>query len=174
MADEPMPAKEAESFVASPGAPTELVAGLTYAVEQANKLGKNSFHLWTDNDIVGKSLVEPIYDGINKSAFLVADITYLNLNVAYEVGYAIGRSKRAVLTRNKTLTGDIDLANEIGIFDTLGRFEYTSWDDLAKYIAEFSHLTPLGLEYPTDTVRRIFFLDIPGTTDAVRLIAFPR
>jgi hypothetical protein len=75
----------AESFVASPGAPAELVSGLTYAVGQANKLGrKNSFHLWVDNDIVGKSLVEPIYDGIEKSKFLVADITYLNLNVAYQ------------------------------------------------------------------------------------------
>jgi hypothetical protein len=47
-----------ECFVASPVAPSELVSGLTYAVERANKLGrKNSFHLWTDNDIVGKSLV---------------------------------------------------------------------------------------------------------------------
>ena len=94
--------KTGDSFVASPGAPNDLVVGLTYAVEQANKLGgKNSFCLWTDNDIVGKSLVEPIYDGIDKSKFLVADITYLNLNVTYEVGYAIGRRKRAVLTRNK-------------------------------------------------------------------------
>jgi len=161
----------ATSFVASPGAPADLISGLTYAVDQANKLGrKNSFHLWTDNDIVGRSLVEPIYDGIEKSKFLVADITYLNLNVAYEVGYAIGRAKRAVLTRNKNLVGDIELANEIGIFDTLGRFEYSSWDELAGYIADFSQITPLGLEYPIDTVRRIFFLDVPGTTDAVRLI----
>ncbi len=160
-----------QCFVASPGAPAELLSGLTSAVAQANAASpRHIFHLWTDNDIVGKSLVEPIYDGIDKSGFFIADITYLNLNVTYEVGYAIGRSKRAVLTRNITLVGDIELANEIGIFDTLGRFEYSSWDKLADYIAAFKETTPSGIEYPTDTVRRIFFLDIPGTSDAVRLI----
>lgn len=162
---------KASCFVASPGRPDDLIAGLTSALQKATELSAaHSFRLWKDNDGVGTALVEPIYANIVKSAFLVADITYLNLNVTYEIGYAIGRSKRAILTRNTTFAGDIELADEIGIFDTLKRFEYSSWDNLANYLSNLTEISPISVDYPIDNVRRIFFLDIPGSMDAVRQI----
>src|SRR5436305_6180880 len=103
-------------FVASPGSPDELIGGLAQVIDAASaKSSTYNFHLWKDNDIVGRAPVQPIYENIDSSDFVVADITYLNLNVTYEVGYAIGRSKRAILTRHTEFAGDIDLADDIGI-----------------------------------------------------------
>ena len=50
----------------------------------------------------------------------MADITYLNLNVVYEIGFAIGKSKRAFLVRHKFTAGDLLVAKAVGIFDSSG------------------------------------------------------
>jgi hypothetical protein len=52
---------------------------------------------WEQNDIAGRPLVAPIFEGIGSAALLIADVTTLNFNVTYEIGYAIGTAKRAYL-----------------------------------------------------------------------------
>ena len=56
----------------------------------------------------------------------------LNLNVVYEVAFAIGSRRRAYLIRHEGTTGDKDLARDAGIFDTLGYHEYSDRDDLVR------------------------------------------
>ena len=120
-------------FVASPSKSGELLACLADAIDIAGKgAAKFRFQLWTQNDIAGRALVAPILQNIATSPLFVADITFLNLNVTYEVGYAIGQSKRAILIRNTSFKGDLDLSNDIGIFDTLGRHEYRSAQGLPQ------------------------------------------
>lgn len=157
-------------FVTSPSRPPELLAGVSEAINKASSRGELQFHLWTKNDIAGRDLVQPIQENIGSAALFVADVTYLNLNVTYEVGYAIGQSKRVLLTRYRQMKGDLDLANDIGIYDTLGRHEYDSFDQLAAFLASTHDLTPTSTNYALDAVRRLFFLDIPGSSDVVRQI----
>jgi len=52
--------------------------------------------------------------------FILADITYLNVNVVYAIGFTIGSGKGAYLIRDKTIAGDREVAGTAGIFDTLG------------------------------------------------------
>src|SRR5438045_4013712 len=59
---------------------------------------------WEENDIAGRFIIEPILSKIDQGNLLVADITRLNFNVVFEIGYAIGRRKRVVLTRNASIT----------------------------------------------------------------------
>jgi hypothetical protein len=146
------------------------LAGLTEAIGSANAKAELQYHLWTKNDIAGRDLVQPIQENISNSALFVADVTYLNLNVTYEVGYAIGQGKRVLLTRYRQMKGDIDLANDIGIYDTLGRHEYDSFAQLGEYLAGSHDLKPMSTDYPPDPKRRLYFLDIPGSSDIVRQI----
>ncbi len=157
-------------FVASPSRPIDLLNGLAEAIALANSKGELQYHLWTKNDIAGRDLVQPIQENIRHSALLVADVTYLNLNVTYEVGYAIGQSKRVLLSRYRGMNGDIDLSNDIGIFDTLGRHEYDTFEQLGGFLASRHDLKPTSTAYPLDPARRLFFLDIPGSSDVVRQI----
>jgi hypothetical protein len=159
------------SFVASPSRPPELLSGLAEAITIANSSNKLlQYHLWTKNDIAGRNLVQPIHENIQQSPIFVADVTYLNLNVTYEVGYALGQSKRVLLTLYRGLQGDIDLANDIGIFDTLGRHEYDRFEQLGSYLALDHDRRPAPTDYPLDPIKRVFFLDIPGSSDVIRQI----
>lgn len=98
---------------------------------------------WKENDIAGRFLIDPILTNINGSDVLVADITALNFNVVFEIGYAIARKKRVFLTRNSSLEGSDGLIREVGIFDTLGYTEYHSSKGLAKLIRDIVKIDPI-------------------------------
>lgn len=55
-------------FVASPARPTELLTGLSEAIESANARGELQYSLWTKNDISGRDLVQPIQENISRRA----------------------------------------------------------------------------------------------------------
>lgn len=76
---------------------------------------------------------------------LVADVTLLNFNVVFEIGYAIGRQKRAYLIQNSAITGSRDLIEQVGIFDTLGYEHYSSSRDLASHLTSVSSTKPLTI-----------------------------
>ena len=91
------------------------------AVRRANALPLPVlYEPWLFNDVPGNPLVSPILESIDHSPFVIADITYLNLNVVYEIGFTIGRYKRAFLVRHSGTDGDKNITNAVGIFDTLG------------------------------------------------------
>jgi hypothetical protein len=56
-------------------------------------------NLWEENEISGRPLTDPIFEQISNCDFLIADITVLNFNVTFEIGYAIGLRKRVYLVR---------------------------------------------------------------------------
>jgi nucleoside 2-deoxyribosyltransferase len=103
---------------------------------------------WEQNDIAGRFLIDPILSRIEESDFLVADITRLNFNVVFEIGYAIGREKRIVLVRNASITANDDLVREVGLFDTLGYKQYSQSSELVDVIKSVSDLQAI----PTRTI----------------------
>ncbi len=105
--------------------------------------------------------VDPVLDEIESASFVVADITRLNFNVAYEVGFSIGKNKRVVLSRNTTVARDERLARETGIFDTIGYLDYANSDDLTKYLLELRDLTPFPLKQTVPNRRAPVYLLLP-------------
>jgi hypothetical protein len=109
------------AFVAYASTDTALARTIMDAVRRANaKSAMVRYEPWEYNDVAGQPIISPILDRIDESTFIVADITYLNLNVIYEIGYSIGARKRVFLVRSGKTSGDKDVAREAGIFDTLG------------------------------------------------------
>lgn len=53
---------------------------------------------WAALDIVGHFISNEVLAGIDEADFLLADITELNFNVTYEIGYAIGEIKTSCST----------------------------------------------------------------------------
>ena len=110
-----------QAFVAYSSRNSHLAEMIELGVAKANrKVGKRiQYQPWAFNDIAGNPLISPILEGIDASKYVIADITYLNLNVVYEVGLAIGKSRRCFLVRHQGTVGDERIAREVGIFDTL-------------------------------------------------------
>ena len=99
---------------------------------------------------------------------LVADITRLNFNVTYEVGYAIGKKKRVLLICNEALTGDKDLTRDVGIFDTLGYLNYANSDQLATVLRNELDFSPIKIdENQTNTRTPVYILLTRIKGDAV-------
>src|SRR5579863_5110026 len=114
-----------KAFVAYASRDEAHAEAVLEGVRRANALEQPyDYHPWPFNDIAGQPLISPILENIDESALIVADVTFLNLNVVYEIGYAIGKKKRAFLVRSGTLEGEKALARTTGIFDTLGYQEY--------------------------------------------------
>jgi hypothetical protein len=125
---------------------------------------------WEFNDIPGAELVGPILGKIAESPFVVADITTLNLNVVYEVGFAIGRGKRVFLIRHKETHGDRNVASEVGIFDTLGYHQYSTVDDLQARLVAHIDETPLSTVFPLNKKALIYTIDPPIIGQAEKLL----
>lgn len=161
-----MPIKKT-SFVAYSGRDKSLATLISEAVSHANSKPLDiRYETWEFNDIPGTPLVSPILEGIDESNYIVADITYLNQNVVYEIGFAIGRRKRAFLVRHRGTIGDKDLVNAVGIFDTLGYHEYDDVNGLFERLT--SHIQPqfIQIDETLDRQAPVYIIEPPTRGDA--------
>jgi hypothetical protein len=127
---------------------------------------------WEESDVAGRFLVEPILTNIANSDLLVADITRLNFNVVFEIGYAIGSQKRLYLIRNSALVASDELIREVGLFDTLGYQHYTHSTELASFLRRVDS-KPIPLDAGKINLGAPIYVVLPrAKTDAeIRLIS---
>jgi hypothetical protein len=128
---------------------------------------------WAELDIPGRFVATEVLRGIDQSDFLVADISALNFNVTYEVGYAIGRGKRIVIVRNEAYgKAEDEKIRRLGIFDTLGYKNYQNSRELAAHIKSVRDVEPLKRELPADRNQPIYITKTRYQSDyAIRISA---
>jgi nucleoside 2-deoxyribosyltransferase/predicted ATPase len=117
-----------------------------------------SIESWEESDIAGRFIVTPILSRIDEGDLLVADITSLNFNVVFEIGYAIGRRKRVYLIRNEAIVGSDELIRQIGIFDTLGYQKYANSEQLSGILRNITDAEPLPLHETINTGAPVFLV----------------
>lgn len=146
-------------FVAYPSNPSGIGTVLREALEIVDtEYSDDDFQGWEQNDIAGRFLVDPILEEIDSSDLLVADITKLNFNVVYEIGYAIGLGRRVLLIQNGSLQNDSVLIREVGIFDSLGYNSYLNARQLAQLITSIKDTTPLSLQFEINKAAPVFLV----------------
>ena len=158
-----------QAFFAYPTDP--VISGLAKAVVESASTSRLAVIPWEENDVSGRPLIEPIFDTIDASDFLIADITYLNFNVAFEIGYAIGRNKRCLLLKNRGLKGDTDKARLVGIFDTLGYETYENVAAAAALVVGFDPNKPLQFETALDSKSPIYLVETPQQNEPMTVIS---
>ena len=163
-----------KAFIAYPSNLREVrdaVAGTVSKIKNVHPA--LTLHPWEANDIPGRCLVDPILETIATADFVIADISRLNFNVVYEVGFSIGKRKRVILLRNKAIKRDERLARETGIFDTIGYQDYANSDELAKYLIDLKDLSPLPLKQMLPNRRAPIYIILPRekTEAEIRLVS---
>lgn len=152
-----------QAFVAYSSRDAALARLITQGVAKANrKLTHLRYEPWEFNDIAGNPLISPILNGIEASTFIVADITYLNPNVVYEIGFAIGRSRRCFLVQHGATEGDKKIAREVGIFDTLGYETYQDDDDLSNTLTAYVNPAPMQFATQLDRLAPVYIVEPPA------------
>jgi hypothetical protein len=116
---------------------------------------------WEENDVPGRFISTEVLNNIENGSVFVADITRLNFNVIFEIGYAIGCRKRAILVRNENIRPELDLIRQVGIFDTLGYANYQDSASLSAVICEIDDLSPLHFDDKTTNNNSPVYLFLP-------------
>ncbi len=86
-------------FYAFPGRPAALGETINATLDALKnhpdiKKDRVRFTPWNELTIGGNNLIGSILESIDRADVFVCDLTYPNLNVSFELGYAIGRFKR--------------------------------------------------------------------------------
>jgi hypothetical protein len=150
-----------EGFFAYASRPYQLTQVIQEAVETANSCGGCHYTTWEENDIAGKPLTAPIFEGLENANVLVADITTLNFNVTFEIGYAIGIGRRIFLTKSSEYESDDETINRIGIFDTLGFERYSTSKELSRLISTIDDLHPIDTTAQPNVTTPVYVLETP-------------
>ena len=153
------------AFVAYPSQPEEVGRCIENVAQRIR--GRLIMTLWGQNDIAGRPLVAPIFEGITQNDLLIADITSLNFNVTYEIGYAIGVGKRAFLIKHAEIETESDEVRKVGIFDTLGFEAYRDSDQLFQKLSQPIDPTPLTVTLNPNLKAPLYVLETPVRTEGM-------
>lgn len=132
-------------FFAYPSKPQQVGATIRNALKSHNRNHASSeIRDWSQNEIAGSFILDPILDEISASDIVFGDITGLNFNVLFELGYAIGLQKRVVPVRFAAIRDD-QLIREVGLFDTIGFESYTQESGLCEILKKGYDRRPLAV-----------------------------
>lgn len=92
--------------------------------------------------------------------------------MTYEIGYAIGKNKKLLLVKNKTIKeGQISI-RDVGIFDTIGYSEYENSIELSDILKKTSKLNPIRIPSRLNSKSPVYLLEGLHKTDwASRIVS---
>lgn len=154
-------------FFAYPSNPSVIGQPIENAINKSRDVKS-----WKALDIYGHFIAEEVVAGINNCNTFVADISVLNFNVTYEIGYAIGKQKRVLLTKNSSIQEIEPYIREVGIFDTIGYSSYENSTQLSDLIHSPISNNPLKILFPINTKAPVYLIDTKHKTDwATRIVS---
>jgi hypothetical protein len=160
------------TFLAYPSAPSLVGDTVERAIGNLKeKSGIEDVHSWREADVAGRFIAEQVLNKIEGAQAFVADVTQLNFNVTYEVGFALAKGKRVVLIRHKGIQPSPPLVGDVGIFDTLGYLQYQNADELEAIIRRITDPSPsLKNIYPLNRNAPLYLIAARLRTDPVTRI----
>lgn len=156
-----------DAFFAYPSNPPTIGDCVESAAGKVNRLGRLNIDTWPEVDNWGYPISDELLQRIAAADYLIADITRLNFNVTFEIGYAIGCQKRVLPVVNRGLVTDEDKFKEVGVLDTIGHEFYQNSDELAGLFDRPLETKPIPVVYPRDTSAPVYILSTPAYTDAM-------
>jgi hypothetical protein len=123
-------------FIAYPSEPLIISDAIKDAVDLSST-SKLRLIPWEKLPIVGLKVDDLIRERISECEVLLADITYSNFNVYYEIGYAIALEKPVIPLINTSVFEATKRAQDLGIFDTTGWLTYDNSNDLLRKLDEW-------------------------------------
>jgi hypothetical protein len=151
------------AFFAYPAEPQFLGDAIQEAILRVRSANDLIITPWTKLNIIGLKLDNLIRERLAGADFILADVTYPNFNVYYEIGYAAGQQKPFVLTVNYAIEQASAHANLTGLFDTVGQLRYQNSGELVERLANYEGYSWTN-EYlkDKDHAKPLFFLSRSG------------
>lgn len=152
--------------------PPQIAATIEGAIqEQQSNSPSVSWRSWTSLTIGGRIIFTEICKGMRFSSSVVADVTTLNFNVLFEIGFTIGLGVPVIPIRDTSYISDKRLFEDLGILDTLGYVDFKNKRDLLRKLPENLPGAPLS-SLPQRTYREspLYVLKPPIDTEGAGLL----
>src|SRR4051794_29600635 len=111
-------------FFGYPFSPAGRRETINHAAELIAEGGEVRATVWETLAVTGRLIISKITSQIDESVLSAFDVTELNENVLFEVGYAIGTHTRIWLLRDRTYVAGNRLWDKLGLLRTTGYFGY--------------------------------------------------
>ena len=117
-------------FVAYPSAAPDRAESVETAIKEIQGGGVVDIIGWKDLTVIGRLLIGVVCDEICRRDVLIADVTGLNPNVLFELGYAIARRKRVWLLLNPNISHARSEWDQFRLLTTVGFAAYCNSQDI--------------------------------------------
>ncbi len=110
----------ATGFFAYPSEPASIGDTIREGVARINRAQGFALTPWEECKTGGKVILSAITDAIDSTDLFCADVTFLNPNVMFELGYAIGRDRRLWLVLDSSWGESRKNWRKFGLLATVG------------------------------------------------------
>jgi hypothetical protein len=121
-------------FFAYPSHPPSCGEAIRAAIDWLDYENQVSLRSWETLQIGGRVIVGAITNAIDSADFFCADLTGLNPNVLFELGYAIAKGKPVWLVLDATYTDLRKEFDQLRLLTTVGYRPYTNSSDIVKQL----------------------------------------
>ena len=129
----------ATGFFAYPSFPPHIAETVHAAIKEIQQSAPISIKPWDDCRVGGKVIIQEICKEIDLANVFCADLTGMNANVMFELGYAIARNKRIWLALDTTLAEEKKKFDQMRILTGIG---YASYCNSLDVKSMFLHDSP--------------------------------
>lgn len=164
---------QTEAFFIYPSDPAILADTVRGAVNQLREHGSSTaWNTWEEMAVGGQIVFCEICKALRGTKLVVANISTLNFNVLFELGFAIGLGKPVLPLRDTSYERDRVLFEDIGLFDTLG---YEGFQNSGEIVAAVTRMRtnarPVISQHPKPNHKQpIYVVKSPIETDgSIRL-----
>lgn len=138
--------RKKKAFYAYSSQKKDLLEDIRNAVSKINEASNEvNITTWEDFSISGKFIIDDILKAISDCDLFMCDLTYLNYNVLYELGYAISKKKRIWISLNVTQPKAVSNYKSFTPLTTVGFSAYQNYIELSN-----NFFSEIPFEY-TDT-----------------------
>jgi hypothetical protein len=157
-----------------PNSPAIIANTLEEAIQQLRTAASlKTWKTWKGLGVTGQIIFCQICKAIRFSNLVIADVTTLNFNLLFEIGFAIGLGIPVLPVRDSSFIKDAKIFNELGLIDTLGYFDFQNSTDLVKELLRGGRLAPVfPAPQSVDKERPIYLMKTPIQSEGmIRLMS---
>jgi hypothetical protein len=119
-------------FFAYPSVPADRAESIEAALREIALGAVVEAYGWKELNVEGRLVITAICDAIKKCTLFVADVTGLNPNVLFELGYALAHKKRLWLLLNQNIEQARLDFDRFELLTTVGYTPYNNSYDIVK------------------------------------------
>ena len=121
-----------QAFFAYSSTQPTLGEPIQTAVHELNAAKHVNIKTWEECNIGGKFVIDTICAAIDEASLFLADLTGLNANVMFELGYAIARKKRIWLIFDESYEDENKMFDQLKVLTTIGYVPCCNSEDIVS------------------------------------------